>query len=151
MNIENIVKKLEVNYYQNLIDYCKQNNLNYKSFNNSLNEAEKFLSSESETIKVSEKDGTESNNSKEVLFSDDYLFKRPWSKLSSIHKIIKIKEFISKLLVNTDEEEILKNQATILVNKKILSKKDKVKYDSEKGVVIAIPILVHKNGKYSFG
>lgn len=150
MNIESIVKKLEVNYYQNLIDYCKQNNLTYKSFNDSLNEVEKIISSESETIKASDKEGTESNNSKEVLFSDDYLFKRPWSKLSSIHKIIKLKEFISKLLVDNEDEEILKNQATILVNKKILSKKDKVKYDSERGLVIAIPILVHKNGKYSF-
>ena len=61
---------------------------------------------ESESIKLSNKEentkdiASENNSSEsqEIVYSDDYLYKRPWTKLSNVHKIIKLKEFIGKLV-----------------------------------------------------
>ena len=82
-------------------------------------------------------------------FSDDYLYKKPWTKLSSIHKIIKVKEFVQKLIINKEEDrEKLKDSLINLINNKKLTKKDMVKYDSINARIIGIPSLKYSNGKY---
>jgi len=82
-------------------------------------------------------------------FSDDYLYKKPWTKLSSIHKIIKIKEFVQKLIINKEEDrEKLKDSLINLINSKKLTKKDMVKYDSINARIIGIPSLKYSSGKY---
>lgn len=143
MNFENIIEKFEVKYYDNLIDYCKLNNLNYKSIQQKRDNFN--INYESETsAKSSEKDTTV-----EVNYNEDYLYKKEWNKLQTVHKIVKLKEFISKLLINNnDDKEKLTSEIVKLVHDKTLTKKDKVKYDSNLGRVIAISILTHKNGKY---
>ena len=84
-------------------------------------------------------------------YSDDYLYKKPWTKLSNIHKTIKIKEYIGKLLIdNSEDRDRLKDTLVNLLNKKILTKKDMVKYDNMKGIIISIPKLVFKENKYYF-
>jgi hypothetical protein len=159
MNLEILANKMQIKYYSNLIKYCKKSNSKYEIFlkkYKDLNELDETLT-ESESIKLSNteeiiKDSSNKNNSsesQEVIYSDDYLYKRPWTKLSNVHKIIKLKEFISKLLIDDqDEKDNLKKQIVKLVNCKVLTKKDKVKYDNIKGRVIAIPMLTYKNKKY---
>lgn len=162
MNLEKLKNNFEIKYYKNIIKYCKKtNNSNIKLFEkyvDNLDNTTKIIS-ESDTdsicsIKKSniEKDNTNDNNSsesKEIVYSDDYLYKKNWTKLSSVHKIIKIKEFVSHLLIDKKEDkEKLKNDLAILVKNRYLTKKDKVKYDEVKGKVIAIPVLSYKNGKY---
>ena len=159
MNLEILANKMQIKYYSNLIKYSKKSNSKYEVFlkkYKDLTELDETLT-ESESIKQSAKeevnnDSVSQNNSsesQEVVYSDDYLYKRPWTKLSNIHKIIKLKEFISKLLIdNQDEKDTLKKEVVKLVHGKVLTKKDKVKYDSVKGRVIAIPMLTYKNNKY---
>ena len=33
----------------------------------------------------------------DIIYSDEYIYKKPWNKLNNIHKIIKLKEFINTL------------------------------------------------------
>ena len=163
MNLEKLKNNFEIKYYKNFIKYCKKTNnsnvkLFEKHFNNLNNNTTKIISeSDTESItstnkNILEKDNINDNNSsesKEIIYSDDYLYKKNWTKLSSVHKIIKIKEFVSHLLIDKKEDkEQLKNDLTILIKNRYLTKKDKVKYDEVKGKVIAIPVLSYKNGKY---
>ena len=47
------------------------------------------------------------------------IFIKKWTKLSNIHKIIKIKEFVSKLLIdNNVDRDNLKNELVELVKSK---------------------------------
>ena len=159
MNLEILANKMQIKYYSNLIKYSKKSNSNYELFlkkYKDLTELDETLT-ESESIKLSNKEENtkdiisenNSSESQEIVYSDDYLYKRPWTKLSNVHKIIKLKEFISKLLIdNQDEKDSLKKEIVKLVNCRVLTKKDKVKYDSVKGRVIAIPMLTYKNNKY---
>ena len=150
MNLENLILNLEEKYHNNIMSYCKKINIDCDIVINgkNLNKVDNNISeTENSTSNVIEK--TNSSESKEIVYSDDYLYRKPWSKLSSVHKIIKLKEFISKLLINDKNEmESLKNNMAKLVHDKTLTKKDKVKYDDANGRVIAIPILTYKNGKY---
>ena len=159
MTIEKLILKEKKMYYENLIKYCSKSNINSDFFEKKLSEFSQDLtitdSDVSESVNQPPIDNTkfsETNNlseTSEVTYSDDYLYMKPWTKLTSTHKIIKIKEFVSKLLINNNQDkDILKKKLVKLVNNKHLTKKDMVKYDSEKGRIIAIPILTYKNGKY---
>ena len=78
-----------------------------------------------------------------------YLYQKPWTKLTPIHKIIKIKEFVNKLLINDEEEkQILKDKLVEMVKNKSLTKKESVNYDSVKSKVVSITKLKYENGKY---
>jgi len=84
-----------------------------------------------------------------IEYSEDYLYKRSWTKLTSVHKIIKVKEFVNKLMINDQQDkDELKKKLVGMIKTNKLTKKDMVKYDSINGRVIAIPILKYKNGKY---
>jgi hypothetical protein len=154
MNVDILSNTLEIKYYKNIIDYCKKSNIEYIEFENKLKQLTKLEPSisESETVDSVKEDENENNTSesKEIVYSDDYLYKRKWTKLSNVHKIIKVKEFVSKLLIDDkNDKDILKNELVDLIKSRYLTKKDTVKYDETKGNVIAIPILTFKNGKYS--
>ena len=168
-NIDTIEKSLEINYLTNLIRACEKNGLN-KDF---LEHKKSKLSEESETksnnikkSKLLEESETKANNIKKSnsslsfnnsdspsteQYSDDYLYLKLWTKLSAIHKIIKIKEYVNMLLIANDKDkDELKEKLIDLVKNKIITKKDTVLYDSTKGRIISIPNLQFLNGKYIF-
>ena len=69
--------------------------------------------------------------------------------MTAIHKIIKIKEFVNKLLIDDEEEkQILKDKLVEMVKNKSLTKKESVNYDSVKSKVISITKLKYEGGKY---
>jgi len=149
MNLDLISNKIEIKYYNNLIKYCKETNNDYAIFSNQLVNLQEINDTVTESENTLSKLDNDTSESKEVIYSDDYLYKKPWIKLSNVHKIIKIKEFVSKLLIyNKDDKDNLKKELVRLITIKYLTKKDKVKYDSSNGRVIAIPILSFKNGTY---
>ena len=85
----------------------------------------------------------------DVKYSDDYIYRKSWNKLNSIHKIIKIKEFVNNL--QSDDIEMKKNLKIKLVNMikdKQLTKKNDINYDSTNGCVLSIPILQYTDNKY---
>lgn len=81
--------------------------------------------------------------------SDDFVYKKPWNKLNSIHKVIKMKEFINNMSI--DDIEIKKHLQTMLIdtikNRK-LTKKNDVEYDNINGKILSIPTLQYKHNKY---
>ena len=79
------------------------------------------------------------------------MYQKSWTKVSQIHKIIKIKEFVNKLLINNeDDKDKLITHLSDLVRKKILTKKNTVNYDSIKGRIISIPNLKYEKNKYFY-
>ena len=174
MNLEILENKFNIKYYNNLIKYCKKSNQDYSFFkaqlaklNNietTLTETE-VLESVQEKSNINQQKSSESDKyaksynqknmvevnseGQEILYSEDYLYKKPWTKLTNVHKMIKIKEFVNKLLINDEKDkDELKKKLVGMIKTKKLTKKDMVKYDSINGRVIAIPILKYKNGKY---
>ena len=151
--MENITNNIEKIYLNNLIKACEKNNIN-KTF---LEKKIEALNSDSENnnkiIKKNVSNNTLSNISESPTshqYSDDYLYQKIWTKLTAIHKIIKIKEYINSLLIKDEsEKQILKEKLIDLVKNKILTKKDSVLYDSVKGKIISIPLLEYKNGQYN--
>jgi hypothetical protein len=150
-SINNIEKSLEINYLSNLIKACEKSGLDKDLLEHKLSK----LTEESEAIQTSIKknasnlslNNTESPTSGQ--FSDDYLYLKPWTKLTAIHKIIKIKEFVNMLLIKDEKDkDELKEKLVDMVKNKIITKKDSVLYDSTKGKIISIPNLQFINGKY---
>jgi hypothetical protein len=148
-NIHAIEKSLEINYLSNLIKACEKYGLKKKYI---LEEKLIKLSEDSETKILIIKNTSNLNNTESptsAQYTDDYLYLKPWVKLTTIHKIIKIKEYINMLLINDEKDKNeLKEKLIDMVKNKIITKKDSILYDSTKGKIISIPNLQFINGKY---
>jgi hypothetical protein len=79
---------------------------------------------------------------------DEYLYKKPWTKLNNIHKIIKIKDYLRCLDLDKSVKKDLEKNLVDLIKKKILTKKEKVNYSQIDGHIINIPNLDISKGKY---
>ena len=151
INYESIKDNLELNYINNLIKTCEKNNINKDILLKILEKKNKSISDTSETKRMSlDINGTKINQDSPLnSFSDDYLYQKPWTKLTAIHKIIKIKEFITSLEIKDEKEKLeIKEKLIELVKNKILTKKDSVIYDPIKAKIISIQSLQFKEGKY---
>lgn len=167
MEINNLKNKLDIRYYKSLKEYSYKNNIDYewisqhidilvngniKSINNVKPFDETFCKEN-----IIEESSNNKNNSSDTekykqIFDDQDLYKKSWNKLNITHKIIKIKEFINNncKIDNDEDKNKLKDDLTILIKTKILSKKDKVTYDETMGKIINIPNLQYKDGKYYY-
>ena len=137
MDINIICKQNKTDYYNNLINYSKLNDLDFTTYSEKLNELEE-LPKEIKTKEINKK----------IELTDDFHFKKPWIRLQYIHKISKLKEFVSKLLINEEEQQKLIIKLINLLDNKYFMKKDRVKYDKIKGIIISIPNLKYIDGKY---
>jgi len=149
LDFESIKSNLHLLYINNLIKTCDKHNINKDIL---LKELEKTDNSNEITIKknISSNSLTNTESPTGTKFSDDYLYQKPWNKLTVIHKIIKVKEFVNQLLiVNEKDKQTIKDNLIELVKNKTLTKKDTVIYDSNKFKIISIPILKFENGKYT--
>ncbi len=160
MDLDFINKKLEIKYYKSIKLYLEKNNLdNYEWLNNHITQlssdidnidkvSETMTEKKKDSVNVSNNTSSETETHKQI-FADDDLYKKPWQKLNSIHKILKIKEFVNNLKINSEKERAeLKDELVVLVKTKVLTKKEKVKYDETNGKIISLPNLEYKDGKY---
>lgn len=152
-NIDTIEKSLEINYLTNLIKACEKNGLNKDLLE--YKKSKLLEDSETNATNIKKSNSNLSLNNSESpskeQYSDEYLYLKLWTKLSTIHKIIKIKEYVNMLLItNTKDKDELKEKLIELVKNKTITKKDTVLYDSTKGRIISIPNLQFLNGKYIF-
>ena len=170
MDIQNLSNSINIKYMCNLLDELnnKKSGCDSDDYKDKVEFIEKLkkdtklsdtTSSETENRQMYYKSNLDNellisptkneNTDSNIEFSDDYLYKKPWTKLAAIHKIIKVKEFVQKLIINKNEDrEKLKDSLITLVNNKKLTKKDMVKYDSVNGRIIGIPNLKYSNGRY---
>lgn len=149
MEYSNLDTNLEIKYLNNMIKYGLKNNRDISFIKEQCEILEK-----NKEIFLQQSSVEELNIVKDVqlvTYSDDYLYQKTWTKVSQIHKIIKIKEFVNKLLINDEnEKDKLIAQLSDLVRKKILTKKNTVNYDSIKGRIISIPNLKYEKNKYFY-
>jgi len=139
-----IEKKSEMIYLNNLIKACDKAGIDKSALEEKL---EELSIKDKQENKQEVTNITESPTSQQ--YSDDYLYQKSWTKLTAIHKIIKVKEFVNMLLINDDtEKQLLKDKLVNMIKNKILTKKEAVMYDSVKGKIISIVELQYKNGKY---
>ena len=81
--------------------------------------------------------------------ADNYLYQKPWNKLTQIHKVIKMKEYTNQLLFANEKDK--DDMSWLLINmikQKLLTNKSSIIYDSSKGKIVSIPCLEYKNNKY---
>lgn len=150
IDFKSITNQINIQYLNNLIKVCEKHNINREKLFKKIDELQVIKMNESSETKTQ----TQIKKTSETVespnnYNDDYLYQKQWTKLTAIHKIIKIKEFVNQLLIN-DAEEIakLKDDLSGMVKDKILTKKDAVNYDPVKCKIISITHLQYKNGKY---
>jgi hypothetical protein len=140
------INSLNLKYYNNLNKYLIKNNIANQFILDHINKItdkevveEKKVMEESDTVNIVS------------VTSDVNLYKKSWSKLNIIHKTIKIKEFVNNLKINSEKSrEKIKNELIELLKKKVLTKKDKVNYDEERGVIVSLTELEYNNGLYNY-
>lgn len=165
MELDLITNKIDLKYYRGLQYFLSKNGMDLEWLNKYIEQLSKKIKDDknSETQTEKKKDQTEKKKDQTVnclssetenhkqIFSDEELYKKPWVKLNSIHKILKIKEFVNNLKINSEKERTeLKEELVTLVKTKILTKKEKVKYDEVNGKIISLTNLEYKNGKYYY-
>ena len=137
--LEQLQLDIQLNYFNNLLKQAKKNKLDASIIKKKINDLnEDDLN-----------DDTITNTETDRTFSDDYVYKKSWNKLNNVHKIIKIREFVNKLLIDNEKDKNkLKKKLITLVKNKSITKKKSVNYDSVNGRIVSIPILEYKNHKY---
>jgi hypothetical protein len=155
MDIELINKKMEIRYYKSILQSLDKMEITESWLNNHLEKLYDQLPQEklSETFTEKKKEinsSSETENHKQI-FADDDLYKKSWQKLNSIHKILKVKEFVNNLKMDSEKDKIkLKDELVELIKDKVLTKKESVKYDESNGKIISLPNLQYKDGKYYY-
>ena len=137
--------KMIKSHIETLIDHIERKDLDYR-----LDELNNKLIEHTNNTIISEKKNEEESKKNIFQQNNEYMYKKPWNKLSEVHKIIKIKEYVKNQLGIIDkkyETELIK-QLTKYIKNKILSKKKSVNYDMYKAKIISIPSLKYDGNKY---
>jgi hypothetical protein len=140
-------------YYNNLNKYLIKNNIDNQYV---VDHIIKLTDKETKTDllhknKVTTCTETDTATNIVSINSDVNLYKKPWSKLNIIHKTIKIKEFVNNLQINSEKNrDKIKNELINLLKKKILTKKEKVNYDEDRGIIVSLTELEYNNGMYNY-
>lgn len=144
MDINLINNYLKLEYYKSLHTNLKKSGNNIQWLTNHI---EKMVNNSEckENINVNQTTETELKQ----FFNDEDIYKKPWVKLNSIHKILKIKEYVNNLYIELEEDRNkLKIDLINMIKNKKLTKKEMVIYDDVNGKVISLTSLQYKNGKY---
>jgi hypothetical protein len=152
-DLEELQINLKIKYLNNIITGCSKTNINYDNVKKELNNYEQqesnnySISEQKNKEVISEKQMSEKESTKTETETIDYLYLKPWSKLTQIHKVIKIKEFINNLdITNVVEKENLKDKLIDQLKEK--KSKNKINYDDTKGKILSISNLSYNDDKY---
>ena len=139
--MEALQNNIKCIYYKNLEIYAKKHKIDieipeYKIHKNENNDNDFTV-----TEQITETDG---------IYSEDFVYKKPWNKMNIIHKKIKMEEFVNNLSIDDLEiKKHLKSQLVSMLKNKQLTKKNEVEYDATNGKIISIPSLKYKNNNYN--
>jgi hypothetical protein len=158
MNLDLVINKLNVKYYKGLQLYLNKNGTDIKWLNDHIESLSEKIQDEknSDTQDMEKKREQHYSQSSETskhnqIFADENLYKKPWVKLTLIHKILKIKEFVNNLKIDSENDRtILRDELVALVKTKVLTKKEKINYDELNGKLISLANLQYKDGKYYY-
>jgi hypothetical protein len=159
MELEIIKKKLDLKYYKSILSSLSQSDSNYewitihcdKLLDMINSEREKLSETQTQTEKKSDNFSPIETENHKQIFSNENLYNKPWTKLNAIHKILKIKEFVNNLKINSEKERVqLRDELIELVKLKVLTKKEKVNYDEVNCKIVSLTNLQYKNEKYFY-
>ena len=140
--MDTIMNDMMTLYYKNIDAQAKKNKINI-----TLPVIEEIPVNIADNVETATENITETDN---ASVTDDFVYKKPWNKLNSVHKVIKIKEFINTMSIDDIEmKKHLRNQLIDMIKKKKLTKKNDVEYDHVNGRILSIPALQYKNNNYS--
>ena len=138
MELNMIINKFNLKYYNSLKQFNNINNIHLEWLNEHIN-------------KINNKEQILNTNYPKQDYIYENIYNKPWIKLNQIHKILKIKEFINNLNIKSEKEKIeLNEELELLVKTKILTKKENINYDQEKGQIISIVNLCNNDNKYYY-
>ncbi len=138
-----MIKKFDDDYYNTLVKNLANDNIEYEWLNSYIKNKNNIPEP---SLNKDIKEPTEMSD----IFSDESLYKKPWAKLNTIHKIIKVKEYINNLKIeNEDKKNKLKEEIIDLIKMKLVKKED-INYDIDKAIIINISKLEIKNGNYKY-
>ena len=135
--MDSLIESIEILYLNNLIKQAKKENINKNLIEKELSKYDK-----------NEKSYFESESDSAVLYSDDFIYKKPWNKLNNIHKKIKIKQFVNNINASNENKTKLIKELIKMIENKSLTKNKSVNYDSLNGKIISIPNIKYDNNKY---
>ena len=149
-NLEAMQVNLNIKYLNNLINGCSKSNINCENIKKKLNKLDNEVqdiqnySITEQKIKIATDMTDKGITETETI---DYLYLKPWSKLTQIHKVIKIKEFVNNLDISIQtEKDNLKDKLIDQIKEK--KTKNKINYDETKGRILSISNLSFENNKY---
>jgi hypothetical protein len=158
-NIDNIKKQCLKHRLENELKFIDEGNMNVNNF---VNSQDINLIERKEQIKKileltdynktqpcennhnnSNSDGTIIVKTKDELFKniDKYIFKKQWNKLNSVHKKIKIKEYVLEKYSTYDFHQEIIGKLDTLINEDKINTKKYVIYDPNSEKILSIPIL----------
>ena len=149
-NLEIMQGNLNIKYLNNLINGCHKFNINCETIKETLNKLNNdMLDIENYSITEQKNKLVTEMTEKGITETEtmDYLYLKPWTKLTQIHKVIKIKEFVNGLDISNDnEKEILKDKIIGQIKEK--KAKNKINYDEMKGQILSISNLSFDKNEY---
>ena len=144
MNLEFYQNNNDLLYYQNLKKYNDNTSIS-NIIEEKIVKLEKLLKVTNDSINEEKHSELESKLSE----TEESYFYKPWNKMSTVHKIIKLKEYVSGLeLENSTKMKLISSLKDALKKKKI-TKNDQVIYNINKAKIISIPKLKLSNNNFS--
>lgn len=144
MDLEYYQNNMNLSYYINLKKYNTDSNVE-KIIDEKIDSLKNLLKETSDSINEEKNSELESKLSE----TEESYFYKPWNKMSTVHKIIKLKEYVSNLeLENNIKIKLINYLKNALKNKKI-TKNDQVIYNISKAKIISIPKLELSDNKFS--
>lgn len=135
--MDSLIENMEILYLNNLIKQAQKENVNKNLIEKELSKYDK-----------NDKSYFESESDSPILYSDDFIYKKPWNKLNNIHKKIKIKQFVNNINTSNENKTKLIKDLIKMIENKSLTKNKSVNYDSLNGKIISIPNIKYDNSKY---
>jgi len=144
---------MDLDFYQNNINLSYY--INLKKYNTD-STVEKVINEKISKLQIILKETNDSVNEEKNLILESKLseteegyFYKPWNKMSIVHKIIKLKEYVSDLELENNTKIKLISYLKDALKKKKITKNDQVIYNISKAKIISIPKLELSNNKFS--
>ena len=144
MDLEFYQNNMNLSYYKNLKKDNTNSNIG-KIIDKKISKLQDILKETNDSVN----EGKISELESKLSETEESYFYKPWNKMSTVHKIIKLKEYVSELnLDNNIKLNLINYLKDALKNKKI-TKNDQVTYNVTKAKIISIPKLELSNNKFS--
>ena len=144
MDLEFYQNNMDLSYYINLKKDNTDSSIG-KIIDQKISKLQDILKETSDSVN----EGKISELESKLSETEESYFYKPWNKMSTVHKIIKLKEYVSDLdLDNNVKLNLISYLKDALKNKKI-TKNDQVIYNISKARIISIPKLELSNNKFS--